>query len=101
MNLKLQHLQILKYILTHFLIIKKNNRLNFLCNSFRFSDPCLLNPSDNDSKISGQNTPDRRNNIPSDTEQNNKFFSVLMEQIQLLHETNTKICRDLHEAKGK
>lgn len=80
---------------------KKNNQLNFLCNSFRFSDPCLLNPSDNDSKISGQNTPDRRNNIPSDTEQNNKFFSVLMEQIQLLHETNTKICRDLHEAKGK
>lgn len=68
--------------------------------SFRFSDPCLLNPSDNDSKLSGQNTPDRRNNLPNDMDQNNKFFNVLMEQIQLLHETNTKICRDLHEAKG-
>ncbi|XP_013101779.2 uncharacterized protein LOC106083380 isoform X1 [Stomoxys calcitrans] len=66
---------------------------------FRFSDPCLLNPSDNDSKVSGQNTPDRRNNLPNDMDQNNKFFNVLMEQIQLLHETNTKICRDLHEAK--
>ncbi|XP_037826016.1 putative uncharacterized protein DDB_G0277255 [Lucilia sericata] len=68
---------------------------------FRFSDPCLLNPSDNDSKLSGQNTPDRRNNLPNDMDQNNKFFNILMEQIQLLHETNTKICRDLHEAKGK
>ncbi|XP_023302431.2 putative mediator of RNA polymerase II transcription subunit 29 isoform X3 [Lucilia cuprina] len=67
---------------------------------FRFSDPCLLNPSDNDSKLSGQNTPDRRNNLPNDMDQNNKFFNILMEQIQLLHETNTKICRDLHEAKG-
>ncbi|XP_075147798.1 uncharacterized protein LOC142221847 isoform X2 [Haematobia irritans] len=67
---------------------------------FRFSDPCLLNPSDNDSKVSGQNTPDRRNNLSSgDMDQNNKFFNVLMEQIQMLHETNTKICRDLHEAK--
>ncbi|XP_037823791.1 putative uncharacterized protein DDB_G0277255 isoform X1 [Lucilia sericata] len=66
---------------------------------FRFSDPCLLNPSDNDSKLSGQNTPDRRNNLPNDMDQNNKFFNILMEQIQLLHETNTKICRDLHEAK--
>ncbi|XP_011205207.2 signal transducer and activator of transcription B isoform X2 [Bactrocera dorsalis] len=66
---------------------------------FRFSDPCLLNPSDNDSKVSGQNTPDRRNQLPSDLE-NNKFFAALMEQINLLHETNTKICRNLHETKG-
>ncbi|XP_053946161.1 uncharacterized protein LOC128855342 isoform X1 [Anastrepha ludens] len=65
---------------------------------FRFSDPCLLNPSDNDSKVSGQNTPDRRNQMPSDLE-NNKFFAALMEQINLLHETNTKICRNLHETK--
>nr|XP_036212963.1 homeobox protein 13 isoform X4 [Bactrocera oleae] len=66
---------------------------------FRFSDPCLLNPSDNDSKVSGQNTPDRRNQLSSDLE-NNKFFAALMEQINLLHETNTKICRNLHETKG-
>ncbi|XP_067617763.1 uncharacterized protein [Eurosta solidaginis] len=66
---------------------------------FRFSDPCLLNPSDNDSKVSGQNTPDRRNQIPTELE-NNKFFAALMEQINILHETNTKICRNLHETKG-
>ncbi|XP_017470542.1 PREDICTED: myb-like protein AA isoform X2 [Rhagoletis zephyria] len=67
---------------------------------FRFSDPCLLNPSDNDSKVSGQNTPDQRNPQLSSDSENNKFFAALMEQINLLHETNTKICRNLHETKG-
>ncbi|XP_037940936.1 putative uncharacterized protein DDB_G0282499 isoform X2 [Teleopsis dalmanni] len=66
---------------------------------FRFSDPCLLNPSDNDSKVSGQNTPNRRNHNTTEIE-NNKFFAALMEQINLLHETNSKICRNLHETKG-
>ncbi|KAI9580480.1 hypothetical protein GQX74_012561 [Glossina fuscipes] len=67
---------------------------------FRFSDPCLLNPSDNDSKLSGQNTPDKRTGTTNDADNNtNKFFSILMEQIQLLHETNSKICRNLHETK--
>uniref|UniRef100_A0A1A9WHU0 Uncharacterized protein n=1 Tax=Glossina brevipalpis TaxID=37001 RepID=A0A1A9WHU0_9MUSC len=66
----------------------------------QFSDPCLLNPSDNDSKLSGQNTPDKRAGLTIDADNNtNKFFSILMEQIQLLHETNSKICRNLHETK--
>lgn len=60
----------------------------------------MLNPSDNDSKISDQNTTDQRNQMPSEIE-NNKFFAALMEQINLLHETNTKICRNLHETKGE
>ncbi|KAH8295035.1 hypothetical protein KR018_006284, partial [Drosophila ironensis] len=55
---------------------------------FRFSDPCLLNPSDNDSKLSGQNTPEQ-----------NKFFTALMEQIKLLHDTNSRICQNLQETK--
>ncbi|XP_017142622.1 AF4/FMR2 family member 4 isoform X6 [Drosophila miranda] len=77
---------------------------------FRFSDPCLLNPSDNDSKLSGQNTPDCRNGNGNgntntndsgcDLVQQNKFFAALMEQINLLHDTNSKICRNLHETKG-
>ncbi|XP_017036338.1 uncharacterized protein [Drosophila kikkawai] len=73
---------------------------------FRFSDPCLLNPSDsNDSKLSGQNTPDCRNGNASggsgcDLSQQNKFFAALMEQINILHDTNSKICRNLHETKG-
>ncbi|XP_017036335.1 uncharacterized protein [Drosophila kikkawai] len=72
---------------------------------FRFSDPCLLNPSDsNDSKLSGQNTPDCRNGNASggsgcDLSQQNKFFAALMEQINILHDTNSKICRNLHETK--
>ncbi|XP_034664656.1 uncharacterized protein LOC117899009 isoform X7 [Drosophila subobscura] len=73
---------------------------------FRFSDPCLLNPSDNDTKLSGQNTPDCRNGNTNtndsgcDLAQQNKFFAALMEQINLLHDTNSKICRNLHETKG-
>ncbi|XP_016950659.1 uncharacterized protein LOC108024945 isoform X2 [Drosophila biarmipes] len=70
---------------------------------FRFSDPCLLNPSDNDSKLSGQNTPECRNgnnnSVGCDLAQQNKFFAALMEQINMLHDTNSKICRNLHEAK--
>ncbi|XP_070072905.1 uncharacterized protein [Drosophila takahashii] len=70
---------------------------------FRFSDPCLLNPSDNDSKLSGHNTPECRNgnNNGSGCElaQQNKFFATLMEQINILHDTNSKICRNLHETK--
>ncbi|KAI8046278.1 hypothetical protein M5D96_002480 [Drosophila gunungcola] len=70
---------------------------------FRFSDPCLLNPSDNDSKLSGQNTPECRNGNNNgsgcDLAQQNKFFAALMEQINILHDTNSKICRNLHETK--
>ncbi|XP_032579613.1 uncharacterized protein LOC6613808 isoform X3 [Drosophila sechellia] len=71
---------------------------------FRFSDPCLLNPSDNDSKLSGQNTPECRNvnnnGSGCDLAHQNKFFAALMEQINILHDTNSKICRNLHDTKG-
>ncbi|XP_033167745.1 uncharacterized protein LOC117145959 isoform X5 [Drosophila mauritiana] len=70
---------------------------------FRFSDPCLLNPSDNDSKLSGQNTPECRNvnnnGSGCDLAHQNKFFAALMEQINILHDTNSKICRNLHDTK--
>ncbi|XP_017081681.1 uncharacterized protein LOC108114973 isoform X2 [Drosophila eugracilis] len=70
---------------------------------FRFSEPCLLNPSDNDSKLSGQNTPDCRNGYYNDSgcdlAQQNKLFAALMEQINILHDTNSKICQNLHETK--
>lgn len=66
--------------------------------SFRFSDPCLVAPSDNDSKMSGQNTPDQRN-LESQIG-SNKFLAALLEQLTLLRETNTKIYRNLHETKG-
>lgn len=74
-----------------------NLDINDPTRSFRFSDPCLIAPSDNESKMSGKNTPDGKsidNQIG-----NSKFLSTLLEQINLLHETNTKICRNLHETK--
>ncbi|XP_039151646.1 uncharacterized protein LOC6726669 isoform X4 [Drosophila simulans] len=75
-----------------------------LSKGFRFSDPCLLNPSDNDSKLSGQNTPECRNvnnnGSGCDLAHQNKFFAALMEQINILHDTNSKICRNLHDTKG-
>ncbi|XP_039492429.1 uncharacterized protein LOC120452331 isoform X5 [Drosophila santomea] len=71
---------------------------------FRFSDPCLLNPSDTDFKLSAQNTPDCRNDNNNgsscDQAHQNKFFAALMEQINILHDTNSKICRNLHDTKG-
>ncbi|EDW95641.2 uncharacterized protein LOC6535273 isoform X1 [Drosophila yakuba] len=70
---------------------------------FRFSDPCLLNPSDTDFKLSAQNTPDCRNDNNNgsscDQAHQNKFFAALMEQINILHDTNSKICRNLHDTK--
>ncbi|EDV47763.2 uncharacterized protein Dere_GG12296 [Drosophila erecta] len=73
-----------------------------LSKGFRFSDPCLLNPSD-DSKLSGQNTPECRNvnnnGSGCDLAHQNKCFAALMEQINILHDTNSKICRNLHDTR--
>ncbi|KAL5284109.1 hypothetical protein ACFFRR_006401 [Megaselia abdita] len=69
---------------------------------FRFSDPCLVNPSDNESKMSGllqDGVAPGQGTAETDSNSNNKFFLALMEQINLLHETNSKICRNLHETK--
>lgn len=75
--------------------IDNNLDINDPTRNFRFSDPCLLNPSDGESKMSGQNTPnDNVTNL-----NNNKLFMTLMEQINLLHETNSKICRNLQDTK--
>lgn len=45
--------------------------------------------------------PGQPGTAETDSNSNNKFFLALMEQINLLHETNSKICRNLHETKGK
>lgn len=61
----------------------------------RFSDPCLAGNSD-DSKNSGKTHNITKND---DVPENSKLISSLMDQIHLLHETNSKICRNLHETK--
>ncbi len=73
------------------------NRSQFLFSSFRFSDPCLAGNSDNDSPNSEENS--QKNTSTKDD--NNKLFKTLLEQIHILHETNSKICRNLHENMGE
>lgn len=38
---------------------------------------------------------------PSMGDPNGRILGTLLEQINLLHETNSKICRNLHDTKGK
>ncbi|XP_037030701.1 uncharacterized protein LOC119070455 isoform X1 [Bradysia coprophila] len=59
----------------------------------RFSDPCLAGNSDNDSPNSEENSQ-KHTSTKGD---NSKLFKTLLEQIHILHETNSKICRNLHE----
>lgn len=65
-----------------------------MLSTFSFSDPCLAANSDNESKDSG-------NNQNSSKDESTKMLTTILEQISVLHETNTKICRNLHENKGK
>ncbi|XP_037030705.1 uncharacterized protein LOC119070455 isoform X5 [Bradysia coprophila] len=62
----------------------------------RFSDPCLAGNSDNDSPNSEENSQ-KHTSTKGD---NSKLFKTLLEQIHILHETNSKICRNLHENMG-
>ncbi|KAJ6637233.1 hypothetical protein Bhyg_09963 [Pseudolycoriella hygida] len=58
----------------------------------RFSDPCLAGNSDNESPNSEENSQK-----VTSKDDNDKLFKTLLEQIHILHETNSKICRNLHE----
>lgn len=69
---------------------------------YSFSDPCLAANSDNDSKDSGNGPTNHTSNSPkNDNNSSNKMLATILQQIGVLHETNTKICRNLHENKGK
>ncbi|XP_037922985.1 bromodomain and WD repeat-containing DDB_G0285837 isoform X2 [Hermetia illucens] len=78
--------------------LNDNIDMNDPTRSLRFSDPCLIAPSDTDSKISGKNSPDTKSFENQTT--SNKLLTRLLEEINSLHETNSKICRNLHETKG-
>lgn len=69
-----------------------------LCFTLSFSDPCLAGASD-DSKDSGNGPNGRSSN--STKNDSTKMLSTILEQIGVLHETNTKICRSLHDNKGR
>uniref|UniRef100_A0A7G3A837 Putative alpha-protein kinase 1 n=1 Tax=Lutzomyia longipalpis TaxID=7200 RepID=A0A7G3A837_LUTLO len=78
----------------------------------RFSDLGMTSMSDNDSKerdeedeLSPTSSRDLSNNtntrpqIDGATAKDGKLLVTLLEQISLLHDTNAKICRNLHETK--
>jgi len=53
-------------------------------------------------KTTASSTPvnSSNNNGISNTRDNSKILATLLEQINLLHDTNSKICKNLHETKG-
>lgn len=61
-----------------------------------FSDPCLVNGVEEDIRQNGDDKTRMKNQ--SD---NNKLMATLIKQINVLHETNSKICRNLSDTKGK
>lgn len=73
----------------------------------RFSDPGGLagNSDDNESKDEGdaskKTTPNGEHTRRTDGKTDDKkMMATLLEQINILHETNSKICKNLHETKG-
>lgn len=70
--------------------------------AFSFSDPCLAGASE-DSKDSGNGPTNTTNRSPHPTAKNEstKMMSTILEQIGALQDTNTKICRSLHENRGE
>lgn len=61
----------------------------------RFSDPCLANNSDDEG---AQQKNDDKINLKNQSD-NNKLLAYLIQQINNLHETNSKICRNLNDTK--
>lgn len=62
----------------------------------RFSDPCLANNSEED-----ETQPDRDKSNMKNQSDHNKLIATLIKQINILHETNSKICRNLNDTKSE
>lgn len=87
---------------------QQDNLLNVEYNqNRRFSDPGLGGNSDNENDNDSQKDENCTKHIQNNggggggDGNNSKLLSSLLEQINLLHDTNTKICRNLHETKGR
>lgn len=64
--------------------------------NFRFSDPCLIDNSEDETEGDGRS----KSNLKNQSNNNNKLLATLIKQINILHETNSKICRNLNDTKG-
>lgn len=76
---------------------------SFFFSTRNFSDPCLAANSDNDSKDSGdKNSQQLKQNINSTkNDTNTNLVATLLQQMNMLHETNSKIIRNLQDTKSK
>lgn len=70
------------------------NELPFLI--YRFSDPCLAVNSEDET----QTDRDKSNQMKNQSD-HNKLIATLIKQINILHETNSKICRNLNDTKSE
>lgn len=76
-----------------------NNAMNASNNSTRPNESSIEDELDDDDEDCDD---EKRQNGANGTELNNKTLLVtLMKQINVLHETNSKIFRNLHETKSK
>lgn len=82
-----------------FCFLRVWNRLTIFEFDISFSDPCLAGASD-DSKDSGNGQNGRSSHSTKDAD-STKMLSTILQQIAGLHETNSKICRSLHDNKGE
>lgn len=63
--------------------------------NLRFSDPCLAANSEDETQ-----SDQDKNNMKNQSD-HNKLIATLIKQINILHETNSKICRNLNDTKSK
>ncbi|XP_031631656.1 myb-like protein D isoform X2 [Contarinia nasturtii] len=70
----------------------QNDLLDGLDNR-RFSDPCLAANLEDETQNDGD-----KSNLKNQSDQN-KLIATLIKQINILHETNSKICRNLNDTK--
>lgn len=80
--------------------IKKWNRRFCFCFlwkffNLRFSDPCLAANSEDETQT------DRDKSNTKNQSDHNKLIATLIKQINILHETNSKICRNLNDTKSE
>lgn len=71
----------------------------FLC--YSLSDPNLSASSNTSSTDTNKMNPEKLTESHGNNVDNSAILLTLLKQINLLHETNTKICKNLHDTKGK
>lgn len=77
---------------------KKKKKDFKIISYFSFSDPCLAANSDDDESAQASRKNKTNTKNPLD---NTKLLATLIQQINILHDTNSKIYRNLNDTKGE